>query len=74
MNAFQRADTALVEAMLPTMGLIVFPEATGAVDAATDAAASMPKLSVLRACGGSALASPVLAPNGRWPSATGVAW
>ena len=37
MNAFQRADTALVEAMLPTIGLIVFPKAIGAADAATGA-------------------------------------
>ena len=37
MNAFQRADTALVEAMLPIMGLIVFPKAIVAADAATGA-------------------------------------
>ena len=36
MNAFQRADTALVEAMLPTMGLTVFTKAIGAADAAAD--------------------------------------
>ena len=37
MSAFQRADTALVEAMVPIMGLIVFPKAMGAADAATGA-------------------------------------
>ena len=37
MNAFQRADTALVEAMVPIMGLIVFPKAIVAADAATGA-------------------------------------
>ena len=37
MSAFQRADTALVDAMVPIMGLILFPKAMGAADAATGA-------------------------------------